>query len=191
MMSICVFFAAMPGGARRITSIEKAWRIFIALGAGLGMPAMLRWLWWRANAWTEIAGMVVAAVTALVVYTVLPNTRDEYLLLVIVGAATVASVVATLVTPPVPRSHLAAFVARVQPAGWWASLPGAGTPRVLARLATLWLTGSGSVFALTFGIGHLLLSRPLLGLGEVAFGGVLLSATIVGLKQTTRVVHAG
>jgi Na+/proline symporter len=177
--------------ASRITSIEKAWRIFIALGAGLGMPAMLRWLWWRANAWTEIAGMTVAALTALFVYAVFPDARDEYLLLVIVGLATIASVAATFLTPEVPRAHLAAFVQRVRPAGWWANLPGAGTPRTLAGLALMWLAGSGGVFGLTFGVGHLLLGRPYLGAFELVLGCLLLAMTILGLRRTSRMVDAG
>ena len=71
--------------ASRIDSIEQAWRLFIALGAGLGLPSMLRWFWWRANAWTEIAGIVAAVSSALVLYPLFPDARDEYLLLAIVA----------------------------------------------------------------------------------------------------------
>ncbi|MBW3535718.1 MAG: sodium transporter, partial [Gemmatimonadetes bacterium] len=65
--------------AAQIESIEKAWRFFIALGAGLGLPSMLRWIWWRVNAWTEIVGMSVATASALVLYPLFPGARDEYL----------------------------------------------------------------------------------------------------------------
>ena len=51
--------------AGQIKSIEVAWKFHISLGAGLGLPVILRWLWWRANAWTEIIGMLAAGATAL------------------------------------------------------------------------------------------------------------------------------
>jgi len=164
--------------ASRISSIEGAWRFFVALGAGLGLPAMLRWLWWRATAWTEIAGMVTAAVTAPLLYTAYPEARDEYLLVVIVGLATVASLVATFASPPVPREHLARFVRRVRPPGLWGGLHG-GQPRAaLGWLAVGFLAGNLAVFGLTFGTGALLLGSPWRGLAALVVGVVAVPATL-------------
>jgi Na+/proline symporter len=169
--------------AARIDSIEKAWRLFVALGAGLGLPAMLRWLYWRVNAWTEIAGMSAATVTAAVLYTRYPTARDEYLLLAIVSAATVASLVATFATRPVPHAHLAVFVQRVRPVGWWRRMPGAAPHGVLRTLVLTWLAGVGAVFGLTFGIGHLLLGRMVIGATLLVTGALLLALTLRGLKR--------
>ena len=177
--------------AARISSIEKAWRLFIALGAGLGLPAMLRWLWWRVNAWTEIAGMTSAALTAAILYTVYPQLRDEYLLLVIVSVSAVTSLLATFLTRPVPEDHLAAFVRRVQPVGWWRGLPGAGSPATMRLLGLGWLFGLTAVFGLTFGIGHLLLGRPYWGLVLLVTGMIALGGTLRVLRATRVVVTGG
>ena len=112
--------------AARIESIEQAWRFLIALGAGLGLPSMLRWLWWRVNAWTEIAGIVVATSTALVLYPLFPDVRDEYLLLAIVGISVPAALAATLLTPPVPMEPPRPFRAPRAPARLVAWTPGCG-----------------------------------------------------------------
>lgn len=169
--------------AARINSIEKAWRLFVALGAGLGLPAMLRWVYWRVNAWTEIAGMVAATATAAVLYTRYPATRDEYLLLGIVSAATAASLLATFMTRPVPHEHLAVFVQRVRPVGWWCHMPGAAPHRVLGGLLLTWLAGVGAVFGLTFGTGHLLLGRMMMGAIMLTAGALLLALTLRGLRR--------
>lgn len=170
--------------AARISSIEKAWRLFVALGAGLGLPAMLRWLWWRVNAWTEIVGMTVAATAAAVLYSFYPAVRDEYLLLAIVGLSTVACLIATFLTAPVPRVHLAAFVRRVRPPGWWDGMSGAVSARGTRWLAAAWLAGNTAVFALTFGSGHILLGRPLYGALLLFSGALAAWSTFFALKQT-------
>ncbi|HUF12591.1 MAG TPA: sodium:solute symporter family protein [Longimicrobiales bacterium] len=172
--------------AARIDSIEKAWRFFVALGAGLGLPSMLRWLWWRVNAWTEIAGMVVATTCALVLYPLFPDARDEYLLLVIVGLAMAAALIATLVTPAVPRDHLARFVQRVRPPGWWAGLPGAAPGDAMAWTAGAWIAGNAAVFGLTFGIGHALFGRLAAGILMLVVGAGGIVATIAAVSRARR-----
>jgi solute:Na+ symporter, SSS family len=148
--------------AAQIESIAQAWRFFIALGAGLGLPAMLRWLWWRVNAWTEIVGMAPPT-AALVLYPLFPTARDEYLLVAIVTLSMTAALAATFLTAPVPREHLARFVQRVRPPGWWHGLPGRAPPRAMYWTAGAWVAGNVAVFGLLFGIGHALLGRPLAG----------------------------
>ncbi len=164
--------------ASQIDSIEQAWRFFIALGAGLGLPSMLRWFWWRANAWTEIAGIVSAVVSSVLLYRGFPQVRAEYLLLAIVGISTSSALLATFLTPPVPREHLAAFTRRVRPPGWWRDLPDAAPRRSLAWLGLAWLAGNTGVFALMFGIGSLLLGTPVVGAILVIVGGASLVATL-------------
>ena len=170
--------------AAQISSIEKAWRLFVALGAGLGLPAILRWLWWRVNAWTEIAGMVVASTAALVLYRMYPDARDEHLLVGIVGLSTAASLIATFVTAPVPRDHLAGFVARVRPPGWWNGLPGAAPPAAMLRLGGAFVAGNVAVFGITFGIGQVLLGSAPVGIGLFSAGACALVATLLGLRSS-------
>jgi len=158
--------------ASQISSVEQAWKFFVAIGAGLGLPAMLRWVWWRVNAWTEIAGMVAAAVGAIVLYAAFPHVRDEYLLVAIVAIGATAALVATFVTRPVPEAHLRRFVVRVGPPGWWGRF-GSPAARAAARwLAMGWLVGNAAVFALTFGTGYLLLGARGPGVVLLVLGGI-------------------
>jgi solute:Na+ symporter, SSS family len=175
--------------AAQIESIAQAWRFFVALGAGLGLPAMLRWLWWRVNAWTEIVGMVAATATALVLYPLFPDTRDEYLLVGIVAVSMTAALAATFLTAPVPRDHLARFVQRVRPPGWWAGLPGVAPRRSVAWTGAAWVMGNAAVFGLLFGAGHLLLGRPATGVLVTLAGAVAAAATVAAMARARR--HAG
>lgn len=169
--------------AAQIASIEQAWRFFIALGAGLGLPSMIRWIWWRANAWTEIAGMVTAVIAAFVLYGIFSDMRDEYLLVIIVALATTASLVATFVTAPVPQKQLEEFVRRVDPPGFWRGY-GASAPRGrLKWLAWGWVAGNAGVFGLTFGIGYLLLGEPSSGIIMVTSGGLGIWLTLRAIRK--------
>ena len=52
-----------------LTSVEQGWKILIGLGAGTGLVFILRWYWWRVNAWSEISAMAASFVTSLVLAT--------------------------------------------------------------------------------------------------------------------------
>lgn len=169
--------------ASQITSIEKAWKFFIALGAGLGLPSMLRWLWWRVNAWTEIVGMVVATTAAIILYARYPDVRDEYLLVAIVTLAMTAALAATFLTAPTPRPTLERFVRRVHPPGWWAGLGGAASRRAAAWLGAAWVLGNVSAFGLLFGGGWLLLGSPWTGAISILLSGL---GIVLTLRATAR-----
>lgn len=164
--------------ASQINSIEQAWRFFVALGAGLGLPSMLRWVWWRANAWTEIVGLLSALLAAVFLYWRFPHARDEYLLLGIVAVSTISAVVATWLTPPVPQRQLTAFVEKVRPVGYWPGLPGAAPPRTMGWLILAWTCGNAGVFGVMFGIGEILLADALTGAMLVLCGVIALIVTL-------------
>lgn len=166
--------------ASQINSIEQAWRFFVALGAGLGLPSMLRWFWWRANAWTEIVGLVSAVCTAVIMYTMFPKLRAEYLMLVVVGVSTCAALIATFASPPVPKRHLQQFVDRVRPVGYWPGLAGSAPHVIAAWLFAAWVAGNAGIFALLFGTGQVLL-------GDAAMGGVLCVVGMLLLIATLRI----
>ena len=170
--------------AARIESIEQAWRFMIALGAGLGLPSMLRWLWWRVNAWTEIIGIVVATLSALILYSLFPDVRDEYLLVAIVSVSIPAALVATFLTPPVPDERLARFVRRVRPPGWWRGFPGVAPKESVRWMAVAWVAGNLGVFSVTFGLGYAVLGRPGVGAAIVLLGIAALVLTVGALGHT-------
>jgi SSS family solute:Na+ symporter len=158
--------------ASQIGSIEKAWKFLAALGAGLGLPSILRWVWWRANAWTEIVGMLSAAIAALILYPLFPEVRDEYLLLVIAAISIACCLAATFLTKPVPAATLKAFQEKVRPVGFWKGAP--QRRKALWEMFGAWAAGSAGVLLLMLGLGKMLLGPALLGLGMLLAGLALL-----------------
>lgn len=157
--------------ASQITSIEKAWKFFVAIGSGLGFPQILRWIWWRANAWTEISGMMVAFCMALLLYLLFPDVRAEYLLFWIVLASVGASLVATMITQPVEEGVLHQFIKRVKPFGFWKGMGSEKmSSQLMIRRICMWILGVAATFTAMFGIGYLLMSTWLLGLIHLIIG---------------------
>lgn len=146
-----------------MNSIAGAWKFLIALNAGIGLVQILRWYWWRINAWSEIAAMVTSAVVSAIVFT-LPQTRDNfaYQMLIIVPSSTLVWLVTTLVTAPVSEEKLITFYQRVRPnGGWWGRIPSLTNVQPIADSSTPallnWVLGSAFVYCTLFGIGKLLL----------------------------------
>src|SRR5687768_1141651 len=99
-----------------LESIRQAWEFVLESGAGIGLVLILRWYWWRINAWSEIAAMVGAAIgyAALKAFTTLVF---PYTLLAVVAWTTICWLVVTFMTPPEPDAHLVAFYRRTRPDG--------------------------------------------------------------------------
>ena len=103
----------------------QAFQILLQIGAGTGLIFLLRWFWWRINAWSEIAAMLVSFLLAL--YLHLGHERlgfapvDPTAALVIgVGVTTLSWLAVTFLTPPTDRAVLQSFYDRIRPypAGW-------------------------------------------------------------------------
>ncbi len=162
---LCVIGIAIAGLviAAHTTSIEAAWKFLLAMAAGLGLPQMLRWLWWRANAWTEVSGMVASLVLSLLLYPTFPDAPPEHLLFAVAAGSALVSMVVTFLTPPVETAHLRHFVERVDPLGAWpsqlrpAAVQGAG--RRFAAHVILWLLSCTAVLAMMFTVGYILFSN--------------------------------
>jgi Na+/proline symporter len=156
-----------------LASIEQAWKLLIVTGAGTGTVLLLRWFWWRINAWSEVSAMAVAAAVSLYLQIVLKWDGDRprdfaYLMIVTVSATTIAWLAVTWMTPPEPAETLQRFYARVRPSG-----PGWGPVRRNAALASPMgslgrdlfnaLVGCVLVYASLFGVGEILLRSVALG----------------------------
>ena len=101
--------------------VGAVFRFLILIGNGPGLVLLLRWFWWRINAWAELSAMLAGLGLALLTY--LPAlaglTFGQRLLLTAFGSM-VVWVPAMLLTAPEPAATLDAFYARVRPAGAWA-----------------------------------------------------------------------
>jgi Na+/proline symporter len=117
-----------------LDSIEKAWKFLIAIGAGTGPVLLLRWFWWRINAWSEVAAMLGASVVSLALQFGLKwDSADPrgfaHLMLVTVAVTTIIWLAATLLTAPEPKEKLLAFYHKVQPEGPGWKPVAAGLPK--------------------------------------------------------------
>jgi solute:Na+ symporter, SSS family len=156
-----------------LSSIEQAWKLLIVTGAGTGTVLLLRWFWWRINAWSEVSAMAVAAVVSLYLQIGLGWNGDDprdfaYIMIVTVGLTTVAWLAVTMATKPEPQATLANFYRLVRPhaAGWQPiarALPDVPPTRSLGRELTNALLGCVLVYSALFGVGYLLLRSALVG----------------------------
>lgn len=143
-----------------LESIRQAWEFVLESGAGIGLVLILRWYWWRVNAWSEIAAMIAPALGFLYLR-LFTAIAFPYTLLYLVAWTTVCWLAVTLLTAPEPEAHLVAFYRRVRPGGpgWTriARLAGGPPPEPIGGLLVDWIAGWVLVYATLFGIGSLLL----------------------------------
>jgi Na+/proline symporter len=168
--------------AGQLTSIGEGWQIVLNLGIGTGAVYILRWYWWRINAWSEIVAMIAAAVVTLVLkYMVTFGGSDPVVFakrsLITAGCTTVAWVLATFLTPAESEEKLVAFYRRVRPTvhGWKkiARLaPEVAEVRDLRSNALDWLMGCLMIYCSLFGIGKLVFGEWLVGLLLIAVAAI-------------------
>src|SRR5467141_1983521 len=168
-------------------SIGGAWKLLIVTGAGTGGVLLLRWYWWRINAWSEVSAMVSAFVVLLFLQLVLAYDSDQpkqfaLIMITTVAITTVVWLAVTYLTAPEPRETLVAFYRRTRPsrAGWAPIAALAPDVKVAGDgLANLldWVAGCTLVYGVLFGVGKLLLhdtTPGLLLLALAALGGFVI-----------------
>src|SRR5438067_3986217 len=167
LATVLLFLASIPVTSQ-LSSIEKAWELLLALGAGTGLVLILRWYWWRINAWSEISAMIASFIVSLLAFWLIaprfaandPNAM-AVVMLVTVACSTIVWLVATFSTAPEPDRILQSFYRRVRPGGpGWAKVSerlGFGREPIPggALAWTNWIAGIVAVYATLFGIGKL------------------------------------
>ncbi len=156
-----------------IGTVEGAWKFLLAIGAGTGLVYLLRWYWWRVNAWSEVSAMAAALVFSLAAQLGFGLSADDprgfaRLLLVTTAATTVVWLVVTYLTPAEPLESLRAFHRRVRVGGpgWRAVAPDAAGETAIGAGLVQWLLGCAVVYLALFGLGGLVLGRR--GSGAIA-----------------------
>jgi solute:Na+ symporter, SSS family len=168
-------------------SIAGAWKLLIVTGAGTGTVLILRWYWWRINAWSEVSAMAAAFIVSVVLQTAYGMNSDDpvqfaHIMLITVGITTAVWLATTFLTAPEPQAKLLSFYRKVRPSvfGW----------KPIAKLAPEippshdfgwnlldWLCGCVLIYGTLFGTGKIILKETGLGLFFLACAA-LAGATI-------------
>lgn len=196
-ISTVVLMALSACLALFLDSAVQAFQILLSIGAGTGLIFILRWFWWRINAYTEIAGMVISLLVA--VYFEVLHLRlgfepiaDAYRLVLSVAITTGLWLIITLLTRPTDVLVLKNFYEKIRPSsiGWKPFLDRAKTLGVvvdfqqtnskLSAEILAMLIGCLAVYAALFGLGSLLYGRQ-------AMGVILLLVSALSTYMLTRV----
>ncbi|MGH9374956.1 MAG: sodium:solute symporter family transporter, partial [Terriglobia bacterium] len=156
-----------------MTSVAGAWQLLLAIGAGTGTVYLLRWYWWRINAWSEISSMAAALLTTVALhggFHLSDSTPRGFAESVLITAAitSVIWLVVTFLTSPEPEEKLLEFYRRVRPGRTgWSHIAAKAQDVIPARdgwrnIAD-WLLGSAMVYLAMFGIGRLILGPHWVG----------------------------
>jgi len=166
----------------------QAFQILLQIGAGTGLVFLLRWFWWRINAWSEVAAMVVSFLVAIyfqfIHVDVLGFTALDASIQLVIGVAitTVGWLLVTLVTRPASLETLQRYYTAIRPFGasWRRILdvePEARAPGMSPVAAGFlgWFLGLATIYGALFGVGYLLYGSVGAGLTclAVAAGGLL------------------
>jgi solute:Na+ symporter, SSS family len=171
-----------------LKSVEQGWKLLIGLGAGTGAVFILRWYWWRINAWSEISAMAASFVTSIALHLAHVDAGDtssgDYAkaMLITTLVATTVWLTVTFLTRPESDDVLDRFYRRVRPGGL-------GWRRVAERLGygrdpipggalswINWAAGVAAVYSAVFGVGEFLTGSAARGwlYTAIAIGAFLL-----------------
>ena len=190
----------------QLASIGSGWQIVLEVGAGTGAVYLLRWYWWRINAWSEISAMISALAVALVLSwdglwrALSAGTRGTAFAgsgpvvfaktaLTTTIITTVVWVAVTLLTPPEPEDVLLRFYRKVRPdaRGWRPvakNVTDVPPTRDLGSNLWAWLLGCAMVYLVLFGTGKLVLQQP--GPGTALLGSGVVCAWVLYRHIATR-----
>ncbi len=163
-VSRCVTTALMVAAAAvmfLLSTAKEAFNLLLQIGAGTGLIYLLRWFWWRVNAWSEIAAMASSfamAVTLFIAKKLGTNIPTHYALVATVAVTTVVWILVTFLTRPADRQTLIRFYTLVRPAGpGWKNIREAtgvaASPDSLPQALLGWVSGCTLVYAALFGTG--------------------------------------
>ncbi len=178
----------------QLASIRSGWEFVLELGAGTGAVYLLRWYWWRINAWSEISAMGTALVTAVTLHFWVPYSGTQPVVfaktaLTTTLATTIVWIIVTLATKPEPDEMLDKFYRKVRPdvRGWKvvaARAPDIRPNRDLGANLVAWVLGCAMVYLALFGAGKVIFREP--GLGTLLLIGSVACALLLYREQSKR-----
>ncbi len=152
-----------------LETITGAWEFIIQCGAGTGFVLIMRWFWWRLNAWSEITSMVAPFVAYSWLHFMTGITFPDSIFIIVLFTIT-ATLLVTFLTPPTEEETLRSFYRTTRVGGiFWKkisdAMPEVESDKGFARLFADWFLGIVLVYSTLFGTGKLIFGEP----GAAAF----------------------
>ena len=173
-----------------LTTVSGAWIFILNASAGLGAVLILRWYWWRINAWSEISAMIAP----LIIYPIAVygfGMESPMTLYPIVFGTTLVWLVVTYLTKPVEEKKLVEFYKRTYPGGiGWKQIqklvPERSNKTGFGKLAINWLMGIILIYMFLFGIGKIIFADYLLGALFLIIGVIAATIIYVNLSKSEK-----
>jgi SSS family solute:Na+ symporter len=172
-------------------SVKMGWQLVMELSAGIGLVLLLRWYWWRVNAWSEIAALTASAATAVYLKIVPDNALVRVLgrgleragfavdawgvgILAIVAVTTAAWISVTFLTRPDDEAKLLAFYRKVRPGGFWGPVArrNGWAYKLQAAPFAGWGLAVVMILCFLFGLGRVIFMDWGLGAAYLGSGGL-------------------
>ncbi len=161
-------------------SIADAWKLLLAIGAGTGSVLILRWFWWRINAWSEVFAMLASLLVSVILQVHFKMSSDDplqfaWIVLITVVSSTVTWLAATFLTSPEREDVLISFYRRVRPgASLWGPIARRAAdispPHDTGGNLLDWFCGCVLVYMTLFGVGKLIFGQTMAGFGFLVLG---------------------
>jgi len=183
-----------------LSNALQAFQILLQIGAGTGLLFILRWFWYRVNAYSELTAMIVSFILAIyfqVVHTAVgfSSIANDLQFLLSVGITTLCWVGVTLMTSPSEMTTLTSFVKKIQPGGpGWAAVRAEMSEEELQSKATGWnvpqgilclLVGAFAIYGALFSTGYFIYGEYLAGF---LLGGLSLIAFYVLWRLSKKIM---
>jgi Na+/proline symporter len=179
-------FLVSAGGVYLLDTAKDTFDILLQVGAGTGLLYLLRWFWWRINAWCEVVAMISSFGVSVVLLVLkkqgLATLSTHHALLITIAFTTVCWLLAAFLGPQTDRRTLIDFYRKVRPfgPGWRCIREAAGISEAEAArshenipLALLgWTAGCAAIWSSLFTVGNFLY-------GRLAQAGLLLAVFVV------------
>jgi Na+/proline symporter len=170
-----------------LTTVSGAWIFIINASAGIGAVLILRWYWWRINAWSEISAMIAPLIIYPIAVYVFKMESPMTLYPIVIGT-TLVWIAVTFLTKPTDEKKLISFYKRTYPGGiGWKHIekqvPGVKQETHFVRLLVNWIMGLVLVYSSLFGIGKIIFADYLSGFFILLFGAVAAGIIYFNIKK--------
>ena len=143
-----------------LENIQTAWQASLILGASMGIPLLLRWLWWRMNSWGEICAIIASVIMTPLLLFVFQDISEYLRLLIMAAVSTIACLIGVYSFGPEDESVLKSFYDKAQPLGFWGKFT-TDSNRVKLKHSLIALTSCTiSLFCLLLGFGSWIVDAP-------------------------------